>query len=407
MNASGVLCFRLHLHPHMPDRFRAPSPPVHRASTVLFESVAHLDEIQAAYRRGDCSMKMYGTFGTPTTDELEQLVLEAEGGHGAVFAPSGLGAVALALMSVARAGGHLLIPDSVYGPTRDLCDTTLARLGVSTEYYDPRLNAAIANHLKPNTVAVLIESPGSYTFEVQDVPAMVSAIRSAGPNATIIADNAWGSPGLFRPLDHGVDISVIPLTKYWGGHADILLGAVVARETSWTALRDTATALGYCTNGDEAYLAIRGARSVEIRMREHERSGLAIARWLESHARVSRVLHPALPGSPGHETWRRDFRGSNGLFAFRLRGADGQPANATEVGQFVDRLLATGAFGLGYSWGGFESLVMPAMLPGGPNIKRTVSTERLDDLVRLHIGLEPVERLTAALATALGDGATP
>ena len=391
----------------MPHRFRAPSPAVHRASTVLFESVAHLDEIHAAYRCGDCSMKMYGTFGTPTTDELEQLVLEAEGGHGAVFAPSGLGAVALALMSVARAGGHLLIPDNVYGPTRDLCDTTLARLGAETEYYDPRLDAAIVNHIKPNTIAVLIESPGSYTFEVQDVPAMVRVIRSAGPNATIIADNAWGSPGLFRPLDHGVDISVVPLTKYWGGHADILLGAVVARQASWTALRDTATALGYCTNGDEAYLAIRGARSVEIRLREHERSGLAIARWLESHPRVSRVLHPALPGSPGHEIWLRDFRGSNGLFAFRLRGTAGASANATEVGEFVDRLLATGAFGLGYSWGGFESLVMPAMLPGGPNIKRTVSTERFDDLVRLHIGLEPVDRLTAALTTALGDPATP
>ncbi|MBL8960564.1 MAG: cystathionine beta-lyase [Gemmatimonadetes bacterium] len=385
----------------MAHPFRAPNTPVFRASTVLFDSIAHLDAIHRANREGDHGPKMYGTFGTPTTDALSAAVLAAEGGTGVVFAPSGLGAVAVALLTVVRSGAHLLVPDNVYGPTRELCDKTLRRLGVETEYYDPMVGAGIVHLLKDSTCAVLLESPGSFTFEVQDVPAISRSIRAMGHPATIVIDNAWGSPGLFRPLDHGVDISVIPLTKYWGGHADLLLGAVVANATSWNALHQTAVALGSCTNGDEAYLATRGARSVEIRLREHERSGLAVATWLREHHRVGEVLHVAFPECPGHEVWRRDFAGSNGLFAFRLLAPTGAAATTSEVALFVDRLVQTGAFGLGYSWGGFESLVMPAVLPGGANITRTVSTKPLENLVRLHIGLEPVERLLAALKHAL------
>ncbi|MBK8249174.1 MAG: cystathionine beta-lyase [Gemmatimonadetes bacterium] len=391
----------------MASSFRAPNTPVYRASTVLFDSIAHLEEVHRANRAGDPDPKMYGTFGTPTTDALRDAVLAAEGGAGVVFAPSGLGAVAVALLTVARTGAHLLVPDSVYGPTRELCDKTLSRLGVETEYYDPMVGAEIVQLLRASTCAVLQESPGSYTFEVQDVPAISRAIRSSGHPAAILMDNAWGSPGLFRPLDHGVDISIIPLTKYWGGHADLLLGAVVASATSWSALRDTAVALGSCTNGDEAYLATRGARSVEIRLRQHERSGLAVAKWLQGQRRVGQVLHVAFPDCPGHDVWRRDYNGSNGLFAFMLLTPAGTAATKDEVAVFVDRLVQTGAFGLGYSWGGFESLVMPAVLPGGANITRTVSTASLENLVRLHIGLEPVERLVAALEFALGSALIP
>ena len=391
----------------MANRFRAPNTPVYRASTVFFDSIAHLEEVHRANRDGDHEPKMYGTFGTPTTDSLRDMVLAAEGGVGVVFAPSGLGAVAVALLTVARTGGHLLVPDSVYGPTRELCDKTLSRLGVETEYYDPMVGAGIVHHLKASTCAVLLESPGSYTFEVQDVPAISQSIRNGGHPAALVMDNAWGSPGLFRPLDHGVDISIIPLTKYWGGHADLLLGAVVANVTSWSALRDTAVALGSCTNGDEAYLAARGARSVKIRLREHERSGIAVATWLREHPRVGQILHVAFPDCPGHDVWRRDYSGSNGLFSFRLLASTGAAATKTEVALFVDRLVQTGVFGLGYSWGGFESLVMPAVLPGGANITRTVCRDPLDNLVRLHIGLEPVARLQAALEFALGSDPTP
>jgi cysteine-S-conjugate beta-lyase len=391
----------------MTHAFRAPNPPVHRASTVLFTSTAHLDAVHLANRSGDDGPKMYGTFGTPTTDALRDQIVAAEGGAGAVFAPSGLAAVSLALLSIVRSDAHLLVPDSVYGPTRGLCESVLRRLGVETEYYDPMVGSGISTQLRPSTCAVLLESPGSYTFEVQDVPAIVRSVRGSGHPAVILMDNAWGSPGLYRPLDHGVDISIIPLTKYWGGHADLLLGAVVANATSWSALRETAYALGCCTNGDEAYLALRGARSVETRLRQHERAGLEVARWLQEHPRVGQVLHVALPDCPGHDVWRRDFSGSNGLFSFRLRSTTGGPATVDEVALFVDRLVQTGAFGLGYSWGGFESLVMPAVLPGGPNIERSVSTRRLADIVRLHIGLEPVERLVAALSLALSDAPIP
>jgi cystathionine beta-lyase len=346
---------------------------------------------------------MYGTMGTPTTEALADAVLAVEGGAGVAFTPSGLAAVTLAILTASRAGGHLLVPDSVYGPTRDFCDTTLRRLGVTTEYYDPQIGAGIGPRLRTETCALFLESPGSYTFEVQDVPAMVQATRAVRPDVTIIMDNAWGSPGLFAPLARDVDISVVPLTKYWGGHSDLLAGAVVAAPHSWDVLHDTAFALGVCTNGDEAWLALRGARTVENRLRQHESAALEVAGWLASQARVGRVFHLALPDCPGHEIWRRDFTGSNGLFSFELLGAGGELARVAEVADFVDRLVGTGAFGLGYSWGGFESLAMPAALPGGPNIARTVSTAPFGHLIRLHVGLEPIGGLLAALKAALAS----
>ncbi len=383
------------------SRFRAPAPPVHRASTVLFDSVEHLDEVRVGMKTRQRGATMYGTFGTPTTEVLADLILAKEGGDGVAFAPSGLAAVTLSLLSVVRRGGHLLVTDTAYGPTREFCDTVLARFGVTTEYYDPMIGAGIARLLRPETVAVFMESPGSFTFEVQDAPGMVAAVRRETRDVALILDNAWGSPGLFRPLAHDVDICVLPLTKYWGGHADLLLGAVVASNRLWPVVQDAAYALGVCTNGDEAALAIRGARSVETRLRQHERSAMEIATWLSRHPRVGAIRHPAFPGSPGHEFFKRDFSGSNGLFSFELRSRAGGPASVPDVAAFTDRLISTGRFGLGYSWGGYESLVMPAVLPGGANIVRTVTAPSLEPLVRLHIGLEPVDQIRDALAAAL------
>lgn len=381
-------------------RFRTPNPPVYRTSTVLFENTEHLGRVWDGMGARDPDWTMYGTFGTPTTDALAREVLAREGGAGVAFAPSGLGAVTLSLLSVLTSGQHLLVPDSVYGPTREFCDKVLPGLGISTDYYDPLIGAGIAGLLRPNTAAVFMESPGSYTFEVQDVPAIVAAARANGGKIVTIMDNAWGSPGLFAPFAHGVDISVVPLTKYWGGHADLLVGAVVANADLWPRVRSMQHALGTCTNGDESYLALRGARSVETRMRAHEAAGLAVARWLDAHDRAGRVLHPALPSCPGHELWKRDFTGSNGLFSFELLTHDGGPAPVAEGARFVDALLARGHFGLGYSWGGYESLVMPAALPQAPNISRSIRHWDGGALIRLHIGLEPVAELLEDLQAA-------
>lgn len=386
-------------------RFTIPNPPVYRTSTVLFDSVAHLVQVhrdQAADRGGS----MYATFGTPTTAALDRVLLSREGGAGVVYAPSGLGAVSLALLSLLRPGDHLLMVDSSYGPTRGLCDGILRRMGVETEYYDPLVGAGIGSLIRPGTRAIFLESPGSFTFEVQDVPAIVAAAREAessrgSPLFTVI-DNAWGSPGLLSPLAMGVDVSIVPLTKYWGGHADFVLGAVVGNARTWRMVRGTAHDLGLCAPADDAALALRGARSVDVRLARHAESALAVAQWLARHPRVGAVLHPALPGSPGHALWQRDFRGSNGLLSFELLTALGAPASADDAAVVADRLVRGGRFGLGYSWGGYESLVMPAVLSGGAtHVPRRVRPWRGGTLMRLHIGLEPLGDLLADLEGAL------
>lgn len=389
-------------------RFRTPSPPVHRASTVLFDDIAHLVNVQRDLL-ANVPASLYATFGTPTTAVLAEMVVAREQGTGVVFAPSGLAAVSLALLAVLRHGDHLLMVDSCYGPTRGLCDGLLRRFGVDTEYYDPTVGSGIAALIRSNTRAIFLESPGSFTFEIQDVPAIVAAARDVerarGDVLYTLADNAWGSPGLFTPLAHGVDISVVPLTKYWGGHADFVMGAVIVNERSWRVVRGTNWELGLCTNGDDASLAVRGARSVDVRLERHATSALALARWLTVHPRVGAVLYPALPGAPGHDLWKRDFAGSNGLLSFELRTSSGEPATPAQAAQVADALAQDATFGLGYSWGGFESLVMPGDLPDGSTHQpRRVRRWTGGTLIRLHIGLEPVEQLQAALARAL-DGA--
>jgi cysteine-S-conjugate beta-lyase len=379
-------------------RYRTPAPGISRTSTVLFGSTAELAGAIAAQRAGDRTASTYGTQGTPTTLALEELLLSGEGGAGVALTASGLSAISVALFAVVRASAHLLVTDSAYGPTRRLCDWLAGRLGIDVEYYDPLIAGGIADLIRPTTCAIWMESPGTYTFEVQDVPAIVAAARAADHPVATLIDNTWGSPGLFRPFDHGVDISVVALTKYWGGHADLLMGAVFANGSLLPAIREAEEAIGACANGEDAFLAARGARTVDLRIRASEAAGREIARRLAAHPRVGRVLHPALPEDPGHALWVRDFHGSNGLFAFELLDRDGAPADRAEADVMTDRLVALGRFGLGYSWGGFESLVMPVRWAG---LKRSVRPWSGGEIIRLHVGLEPVEELWADLEAAL------
>ncbi|MEO7962841.1 MAG: cystathionine beta-lyase [Gemmatimonadaceae bacterium] len=393
------------------ERFRSPAPPVYRASTVLFDDTAHLARVQREMAAsGDASL--YGAFGTPTTAALATEVLSREGGFRVAFTPSGLSAVALSLLSVLRAGDHLLMTDSCYGPTRELCRGVLARLGITTDFFDPTIGSGIASLIRSETRAVFLESPGSFTFEVVDVSAIVAALRHADHERAsdapiyVLLDNAWGSPGLFAPFEHGVDVSIIPLTKYWGGHADLLLGAVVSGERAWKLVRGAAHDLGLCTNGEDAALALRGARTVDVRLRAHAASALEIARWLALRSDVGRVLHPAFPDSPGHELWKRDFKGSNGLLSFELLMPNGDLASVERAAQLADLLTRDGVFGLGYSWGGFESLVMPGVLPTLSHMARSARPWTGGALIRLHVGLEPVELLLGSLERALNAIAT-
>jgi cystathionine beta-lyase len=382
-------------------RFRAPNPPIWRTSTVLFDDIAHLERVRGRWVVGDPDASTYGTYLTPTTAELCRLLEAGEGGTVAALAPSGLAAISTALLAIVRPGDHILVVDAAYGPVRQLCDGVLARLGVVTEFYDPLVGAGIAALIRPETSVIWMESPGTNTFEIDDVPAIVAAARAADHRVVTMFDNTWGSPGIFRPFDHGVDLSIVALTKYWGGHADLLAGAVFATGEMESVVRQTGWDLGVCTNGEDAFLLLRGARTAALRIRAHEANALEIARRLADHPRVGRVLHPALPDHPGHGLWRRDFHGSSGLFAFELLAADGGPAAPAEATLVVDRLAAGGLFGIGYSWGGYESLVMPV---AQFDISRSVRPWVGGELIRLHTGLEPVDAQWAELERALADG---
>jgi cystathionine beta-lyase len=361
--------------------------PVARASTVTFASLA---EMEAAQRRfeADEPSPTYGIANMPLRVAFEELMVQLEGGHRAVTLPSGLAAVAVAIMCCVKQGDHALVVDSVYGPTRRLCDRTFKRFGVQTDYYDPTIGAGIAGLIKPNTRLVYLESPGSLTFEVQDFPAIAKAAHEAG--ACVIHDNTWATGAFFRSFDHGADLVVQAATKYPAGHSDVLIGAVVANERWWPRLRDTSRDLGQTTSPDDIYLAIRGMRTLEVRLRRQEASALEVAKWLQSRTEVKRVLHPALPDDPGHALWKRDFLGSSGLFGVEL-----QPCPRERLAAFLDHLEC---FALGYSWGGYDSLVVPANLRGAA---RGVRAWTGGPLVRLNIGLEDPQDLIADLARGL------
>lgn len=361
------------------DFFGFIQPPVVHASTVLFPDADTMANRTQRYT--------YGTRGTPTSDALCAAIDELEGSAGTIAVPSGLAAVVVPLLAFLSAGDHVLIVDSVYNPTRRFADTMLARLGVEVEYYAPEIGADIEQLMKPNTKVVWTESPGSNTFEMQDIPVIAKVARSHG--AVTMMDNTWATPLYFRPLDHGVDISVHAATKYPGGHSDVLLGTVSANAACWERLHDTYITLGVCAGPDDVYQVQRGLKTMGVRLERHQNSALEIAQWLEGRPEVARVLHPALPSFPGHAIWKRDFSGSSGLFSIVLAGGDQKQAHA-----FLDALEI---FGLGYSWGGHESLAVHVFLGD-----RTVAKGNYDGpVIRLQIGLEDPADLIADIEKGL------
>jgi cystathionine beta-lyase len=355
------------------------NPPVVHGSTVLYPTAEDLHAHRGEFQ--------YGRRGTPTTKAFGEALMALEGPQcaGVGIAPSGLAAITTTLLSVMKAGDHLLVSDSAYRPTRQFCNGLLAGYGVETSYFDPLIGAGVADLFKPNTKAILVEAPGSQSFEMTDIPAIAAVAHARG--ALVIDDNTWATPLFRRSLEQGVDISMQAATKYIGGHSDIMFGTISANAKAWPLISEGIRMLGVCAGPDDVFLALRGLRTLAVRLAQHHRSGLEMARWLAARPEVIKVLHPALETDPGHAIWKRDFTGASGLFSIVLKPA---PQKA------VDALLdAVTLFGMGYSWGGFESLVIPfdcadyrtatKWAPGGPTL-------------RLHIGLENVEDLKADLA---------
>ncbi|MBE1237068.1 cystathionine beta-lyase [Phaeovibrio sulfidiphilus] len=363
----------------------AVNPPVYRASTIAFESVEDLDAAWA--RRFD--RPYYGRYGTVSTLALEQALAAAEGAEHAVVTASGMGAIAGTLLAILRPGDHLLMADTVYQPARDFCDTHLARFGVATTYYDPRAGEGLRHLIRPETRVVYCESPGSLTFEVQDIPALSRVAREAG--ALVVMDNTWASPLGFPALERGVDIAIQSCTKYIVGHSDAMLGSAALNDRGlYERIKETLCSFGYACGSEEAFLGLRGLRTLSVRLERHMRNALEVARWLETRDEVERVLYPPLESDPGHALWGRDFTGAGGLMGVMLK-----PAPAAAVRHMVDGLSL---FSLGFSWGGYESL---ALVTTG-HIRRTaVPWTYSGPVLRLHIGLEDPQDLILDLERGL------
>lgn len=360
------------------------NPPVWRASTVLYDNVADLK----ARGRATHDKLYYGRRGTPTVWALADALTGMEpGAEGTLLYPSGVAAISAGLLALLSPGDHLLMVDSVYEPTRLFCDGMLARMGVRTTYYDPLIGADIADLIEPATKLIFLESPGSLTFEVQDVPAITAVARQRG--VTTMLDNTWATPLLFPALAHGVDIAMMSLTKYVGGHSDVMMGSLTATSATWPKLRHATYQLGQAVSPDDCAAALRGLRTLDVRLARHAENARTVACWLAGRAEVDRVLYPALPGDPGHAIWSRDFAGASGLFGFTLKGAD-----AAARARFIDAL---DHFGIGFSWGGFESLVVTA---DPAKIRTATAWSDPDALVRLSIGLEDPADLIADLERA-------
>jgi len=351
------------------------NPPVHHVSTVLYPSAEDFLARRARY--------LYGRRGTPTSEALENALRALEGPDcaGITLVPSGLAAISTALLATLNAGDHLLVTDSAYQPTRKFCDGVLPRYGIATTYYDPLIGDGIAALFQPNTRAGFVESPGSLSFEIQDVPAIAAAAHARG--AVVLMDNTWATPLYFRALEKGVDLSIQAATKYIGGHSDLMLGTISANKAMWQRLSDTVHALGLCVGPDDIYLGLRGLRTMGVRLAHHHQAGMKVARWLAERPEIACVLHPALESCPGHALWRRDFSGASGLFSIVFK-----PVAQTAVNAFLNELTL---FGIGASWGGFESLAIPfdcapirtatKWAPGGPTVRIHIGLEEIDDLV--------------------------
>ena len=346
--------------------------PAYRGSTVLYPNVETLQNRNQRYT--------YGTHGTPTTDALCEAWSAISGATGTALVPSGLSAIIVSLTTALSAGDHLLVTDAAYQPARIYCDTILKRMGVETTYYDPAIGAAIETLMRPNTRAVFVEAPGSQSLDMQDVPAIASVAKARG--ACVIMDNTWATPLFFSPHAHGVDLAVEAGTKYLSGHSDLLLGLVSANEEWFQRLHRTVDTLAIPPGPEDVFLALRGLRTMELRLKEAERQALTLARWLKERPEVLRVMHPAFEDDPGHAVWKRDFSGSSGLFSIVLK-----PAPDQAVAAMLDGLQL---FGMGYSWGGFESLIIPfdcakyrtatRWAPGGPTLRLSVGLEDMEDL---------------------------
>lgn len=353
------------------------NPPVYHASTVLFPSVAAIEESN----KDPYSGVRYGRYGTPTTFALEEAVAALDGGARGVQVSSGQAAITVGLLAFLKGGDHLLMTDTAYQPTRRFCDQFLARFGVETTYYDPSIGPGIAKLIRPNTKVVYLESPGSLTFEVQDVPAIAAVARKHG--AKVLLDNTWSSGLYFKPFQHGADVAIYAATKYIVGHSDAMLGMItMGSADDFKAIKSSASMLGNSAGPDDCYLGLRGLRTIGVRMRQHQENGLALARWLQGRPEVAAVRHPALPNDAGHTIWKRDFTGASGLFGIVLK-----PYAKASVDAFLDSLEL---FGMGFSWGGFESLIIPFTLGG----QRTATSDKEPGpMLRIHAGLEDPDDL--------------
>src|SRR6266446_4683110 len=375
-----------HLGRHPEGQHGAVNPPVYHASTILSSNMAAWEAKRDPKTRFD--VVRYGLLGTPTTFALEEALAAIEGGYRAMLMSSGLAAITAPLQACLKCGDHLLMVDSAYGPARNFCERVLTRCGIATTYYDPLIGEGIARLMRPNTRVVYVESPGSLTFEVQDIPAIAAIAHRHG--AMVLMDNTWASPCLFRSFEHGVDVSIHAATKYIVGHSDAMLGAVITNEENFLPVRSAVAQIGHSAAPDDVFFALRGMRTLSVRLERHQKNALEVARWLQTRPEVASVLYPALPEDPGHALWKRDFLGASGLFGVVLKAVPKEAVNG-----FIDAL---DLFGIGASWGGFESLIQPAF----PDRARTATQWQAEGpLVRLHIGLEDPQDLIADLAQGL------
>jgi cysteine-S-conjugate beta-lyase len=359
------------------------NPPVHRASTYLFETLADFETASKTPFDGP----FYGRVGTPTTFAFEQAVCELEGGHRTIATASGVAAIGASLLAFLDRGDHVLVVDTVYEPVRRFCNRMLSRLGIETTFYDPAAGADIASLVRPNTRVIYLESPGSGTFEMQDLRAIVAVAREHGLRTII--DNTWATPVFLQPLALGIDVSVQSATKYIVGHSDAMLGTVTTTAETYDAVRRSTQDLGACAGSEECNLGLRGLRTLGVRLRRHEASALTLAAWLEDQPQVARVLHPGLPSFAGHGLWKRDFSGACGLFSVEF-----MPCDPSSLRAMVDGLRH---FGIGFSWGGYESLVLPVH----PETRQIARWDGKGPVLRLHVGLEAVEDLRDDLAEGL------